>query len=126
MNDTNAQPASESPERLLRVQKVVDACIERRIGGDELSDEQIIAENQELLPELRDELRNLAVIERARRRAASSDDRFGTTVAGGGRRGAARRPARPISFRAMRFSTRFIAAVRASCIGRSSKPRGAK
>ena len=88
VNDTNARPAGESPDRLLRVQKVVDACIERRIGGDALPDEQIIAEHPDLLPELRDELGNLAVIERARRRAASSDVRFGTTVAARGQSGA--------------------------------------
>lgn len=58
-------------ERLVRVHEVLDLCIERRLHGEAVSDEQLIAEHPELLPELADELRGLAIIERARRSAVS-------------------------------------------------------
>ena len=83
MGRQDAQPFDASAERLLSVQKVVDDCIERRLRGDELSDRQILSEHSDLMPELGEELRNLAVIERARRRAASSAGAgFATTVDG--------------------------------------------
>ncbi|MCP5115358.1 MAG: hypothetical protein GY953_31400, partial [bacterium] len=82
MTGKNARPRDESPERLLRVQQVLDLCIDRRISGAALGDEQIIAEYPDLMPELGEELRNLAVIERARHRAASSDVRTAATLGG--------------------------------------------
>ncbi|MHC5111164.1 MAG: serine/threonine protein kinase, partial [Planctomycetota bacterium] len=69
------QPTVES-ERLLRIQHILDDCIERRIAGDPVSDQDLIAAHPDLLPELADELQHLAVIERARRRA--SDSKAGT------------------------------------------------
>lgn len=81
MSRQDAQSFDASAEKLLRVQSVVDDCIERRIRGDELTDGQVLCEHADLMPELGEELRNLAVIERARRRAASSTGAgFATTV----------------------------------------------
>ena len=59
-------------ERILLVQQVVDVCIERRLSGETLTDEDVAREHPELMPELAEELQHLAVIEKARRRAASS------------------------------------------------------
>lgn len=72
MQRPNASPEIEA--RLLRVQRLVDEIIDRRMSGDDSADEAIISGNPDLADDLRRELANLRVIERARRRAASSSD----------------------------------------------------
>lgn len=73
----NVPPPTWSPQdpdenRLLRIHQLIDRCIERRLAGEDVSDDDLIAEHPDLLPELADELSHLAVIERARRRVAGS------------------------------------------------------
>lgn len=68
----NWSPHDPDEERLLRVHHLIDRCIERRMAGEDVSDDDLIAEHPDLLPELADELSHLAVIERARRRVAGS------------------------------------------------------
>ena len=71
---SNKRAASEhdAEERELRVQRVLDECIDRRIAGERVSAAEIVEAHPELMPELRDRLRHLDVIERARRRATGS------------------------------------------------------
>jgi len=59
-------------ERDSRVQEVVDECICRRVAGEALIDEQVIHEHSDLMPELGDALRKLALVERAERRVRDS------------------------------------------------------
>ncbi|HRX87416.1 MAG TPA: hypothetical protein P5572_20520, partial [Phycisphaerae bacterium] len=68
---TDARVAMDE-DRLARIHHLIDACIERRAGGEEVSSAAIAAAHPELMPELGEELRHLAVIERARRRASGS------------------------------------------------------
>lgn len=70
-------PAREHELRLLRVQRLMDDIVDRRLRGDDSADEFVIAQHPELADELRSELSNLRVIERARRRAAASSDGAG-------------------------------------------------
>jgi WD40 repeat protein len=59
--------AKGDPLREQRVQRIVEDCLCRRSAGEPLADEQACAAHPELMPELAEELRTLAVIERARR-----------------------------------------------------------
>ena len=73
----NVRPPTRNPhdpdeDRLLRIHHLIDRCIERRLAGEDVSDDDLIATHPDLLPELADELSHLAVIERARRRVAGS------------------------------------------------------
>ncbi len=63
-------PTPKSAQDWLRIQKIVESCIDRRLAGETVSDDDILAAHPDLLPELAGELRHLAVIERARRTAA--------------------------------------------------------
>ncbi|MGB0717557.1 MAG: protein kinase domain-containing protein, partial [Phycisphaerae bacterium] len=71
-SNLNDPSGDASIDRMMRIQRVVDDCIERRLAGENLSDADLQIAHPELLPELSDELRHLAVIERARKRAGSS------------------------------------------------------
>ncbi len=72
MNEPVEKP--DLSDRLVRVQRLLDDCIDRRIAGEDVSDQDIIVANVDLMPELGEELGNLAVIERARRRFAGSSN----------------------------------------------------
>ncbi|HNO77059.1 MAG TPA: tetratricopeptide repeat protein [Phycisphaerae bacterium] len=65
-------PGTVSADRLALIHRLIDDCIERRITGESLSHEALIADHPELMPELAEELKHLDVIERARRRVAGS------------------------------------------------------
>jgi serine/threonine protein kinase len=80
-------------QRLLRVHEVLDSCIARRLDGKPISDEQLIAEHPELMPELAHELRGLGLIERARRSATARSRNGRSSSAGAfGSAGAAHAP----------------------------------
>ncbi|HOW73327.1 MAG TPA: protein kinase [Phycisphaerae bacterium] len=68
---SNGQSTSMTGDdsRASRIQAVLDDCIQRRLAGESLSDEQIIATHPDLMPELGDELRKLGRIQEARRAA---------------------------------------------------------
>jgi len=65
-------PTADDEDRLARVHRLIDECIERRSGGGDVSHDDLVAAHPDLMPELAEELRHLAVIERARRRASGS------------------------------------------------------
>ena len=85
---TPQRPQSSDPsDRASRMQRIVEDCLSRRAGGEDVSDDQLIDSHPDLMPELRDELRKLALVERARAEAARTarlpeagsselDDRF--------------------------------------------------
>ncbi|HEY3246483.1 MAG TPA: protein kinase, partial [Phycisphaerae bacterium] len=67
MQDT----APPDEERRTRVQQLVREVVARRSAGERCSDEDLIAAHGELMPELAQALRDLAMIEEARRHAAA-------------------------------------------------------
>ena len=69
MRDTSARTGQRG--RAERVREVVDDCLCRRLAGEHLSDEQVVAAHSDLTPELSDELRKLALIELAAQRATA-------------------------------------------------------
>ena len=85
---TPQRPQNSDPtDRTSRIQQIVEDCLSRRGGGEDVSDDQLIDSHPDLMPELRDELRKLALVERARAEAAKTarlpeagsselDDRF--------------------------------------------------
>jgi serine/threonine protein kinase len=56
-------------QRAERIRRVVEDCGRRRAGGEEVSDETLLARHRELMPELAEELRKLRLIENARQQA---------------------------------------------------------
>ena len=60
-------------DRSDRLQSVICACQQRRAAREQLSDEAIIAEHPDLMPELGQALLKLAVIQQARGRAEHSE-----------------------------------------------------
>ena len=72
MAKTNKPEPSGSSDRTKRMQSVLDKCLQRRAAGEDLSDETIIAENPELMPELAERLRALKLIEDAGRQSDGS------------------------------------------------------
>ncbi len=52
--------------RAARIRKVIEDCMVRREAGERLSDDMITTANRDLLPELKEELAVLSMIERAR------------------------------------------------------------
>jgi len=52
----------DDAERATRIRRVIEDCLRRRGGGDDLPDEHILAEHPDLLPELAEELRKLVEI----------------------------------------------------------------
>jgi tetratricopeptide (TPR) repeat protein/predicted Ser/Thr protein kinase len=78
---------AQNSDRTSRIQQIIEDCLSRRAGGEDVSNEQLIDSHPDLMPELRDELRKLALVERARAEAAKTarlpeagsselDDRF--------------------------------------------------
>jgi tetratricopeptide (TPR) repeat protein len=67
-------PTDGAVDRRERIQRVVQDCIYRRDRGECLPDDLVIAEHSELMPELAEELRKLALIAAARRRAERAGD----------------------------------------------------
>ncbi len=63
---SRAHGPAGAQQRARRVQCLVEECLCRRTAGEAISDEQMCAAHPELLPELAEALRGLAVIERAR------------------------------------------------------------
>lgn len=66
----------QDSDRAARIRQVVEDCVRRRAGGEDLPDEQVIAEHPDLLPELDEALRNSA--------GAESRPADGTATAVGG------------------------------------------
>ena len=73
MGSSNTPREIDRPERVARIRQVVEECMRRRIGGESLSDGQLIARHPDLTPELAEELRILAIVEQAERRAAGGN-----------------------------------------------------
>jgi len=65
---------SENIERAQRIQRIVDECIARSASGQAVSYEAVVAMHPELMPELGEALRKLALINRACRRAREVGD----------------------------------------------------
>jgi len=63
--------SSESQRRAVRVRRVIEDCMRRRAAGEAISDDDVASSHADLMPELREELSLLSVIERARRSAQS-------------------------------------------------------
>ncbi len=63
-----------SAARNAQLQAVIDDCRCRRLAGDVVSDEMLIAAHPELMPELAEELRKLRLIATARERVAKATD----------------------------------------------------
>ncbi|MGD2110334.1 MAG: serine/threonine-protein kinase, partial [Phycisphaerae bacterium] len=59
-------------KRASRIQQVLDDCICRRVAGEHLTNDEIVAEHSDLLPELGDALGQLALVERAERKFKDS------------------------------------------------------
>lgn len=59
-----SDPGPHDPRRE-QIRRVAKASIHRRHSGETLTDEQIIAEHPDLMPELAEELRRLALVQRA-------------------------------------------------------------
>lgn len=60
---------SEPEDRASKLRRVVDDYIRRRVAGDSVAPEQVVAQHPDLMPELEHELRNLKSIEDAHERA---------------------------------------------------------
>ena len=71
---------SERAERLKRIQRVLDECLRRRAAGEALPDETVIHAHRDLLPELRERLTSLRLIEQAGRRADDSAPELSPTA----------------------------------------------
>lgn len=71
---TRFDGAGDDP-RLAEIRQVVEECARRRSAGETVSDAELLASHSHLLPELRSELANLALISGARRRATSRANR---------------------------------------------------
>lgn len=56
-------------DRAGRIRRLVDECLVRRAAGEPLSDDELTAAHPELLPELADELRGVALVQKAARLA---------------------------------------------------------
>lgn len=76
MEDKGVAKAEPDVERDARVQAIIKNCIRLRVDGEGPSDQRLLAEHADLLPELGDELRKLALIEAAERRVGSSVGAF--------------------------------------------------
>ena len=57
-----ASHSDRSTLRAARVQRIIDDCVRRRAAGESLPDEAVIAAHAELMPELADALRGLAIV----------------------------------------------------------------
>ncbi|MCZ6817317.1 MAG: serine/threonine-protein kinase, partial [Planctomycetota bacterium] len=68
----NSSSESQENRRAARIRRVVEDCLRRRSAGEELSDEQVIADQADLLPELRQELSLLALMQRVAEGASAS------------------------------------------------------
>lgn len=68
---TTQQDASR---RSARIRKVVEDCMVRRAAGESLPDDSVTDRHQDLMPELKEELAVLAMIERAKVGTGSSAD----------------------------------------------------
>lgn len=87
------RPASPDPHaRHAHVLPVVEDAIARRLSGEDLSDEAVIASHPDLMPELRDLLGELRSVEAARRHATQSSEGWGAVP----RRRPASAPAIPL------------------------------
>lgn len=71
-------PAISDPDaRHRRLIPVIEEAIARRLSGEDLSDEAVMALHPDLMPELRDMLGELRSVEAARHRAAHSSEGWG-------------------------------------------------
>lgn len=69
----SASNRRESQSRNARLQQIVDECIERRATGNAVPDVELITAHPDLMPELGEELKNLAIFEKAQRRADATE-----------------------------------------------------
>jgi hypothetical protein len=71
MAKSNGEQILSEGERTEMIQRVVDQVIQRRHHGELLTDEQVIAEHRNLMPDMGQRLRQLAQIEKIRAAAAT-------------------------------------------------------
>jgi tetratricopeptide (TPR) repeat protein len=72
MNSPTSNPGDVAADRSSRTQQLIDECLRRRVAGEPLADEEVIAGHADLMPELGEGLRKLSLIERAVRRGRAS------------------------------------------------------
>jgi len=72
MSSSDNPGGLDEASRTVLLRQVVDDCLRRRSSGEWVTDENLIAAHPELMPELRQELRKLALVERARRQAVAT------------------------------------------------------
>ena len=60
---------TESSQRQTEIARVIERVVRERASGEDRIDDAIIAEHPDLMPELREQLRSLQMIEWAERRA---------------------------------------------------------
>ncbi|HUU95955.1 MAG TPA: serine/threonine-protein kinase [Phycisphaerae bacterium] len=75
MDSHRANPHDGADERSSRARGVIDDCLRRRLSGESLSDDQVISSHPDLMPELDEGLRKLALIQRAVRRGRETSSR---------------------------------------------------
>ncbi|MCB9853668.1 MAG: serine/threonine protein kinase [Phycisphaerales bacterium] len=69
---SSSAASADSQRRDVRIRRIVEQCMTRRAAGEVLSDDEIMSSHADLLPELREELSLLSMMERARQSALSS------------------------------------------------------
>jgi len=62
----------EGPNRLARISQIVSDVARRRVTGEVVSDESVVAAHPDLMPELGDRLRALRQVDLAEQRAAAA------------------------------------------------------
>ncbi len=96
---TDSSRISGLGERGVRTRRLLEEVISRRLSGETVSDDAVIAAHPELMPDLADELRELASVEQARQRAALTTTATPATEAtpiGANAEGAPQRAGRPL------------------------------
>lgn len=81
-------PRSDVEQRRARVALLVEQIVERRLGGEKVSDSDILRDHADLMPELGEQLRILRMVEQARDESSGAAQvRSLATVATSGARG---------------------------------------
>ncbi|HNQ23586.1 MAG TPA: serine/threonine-protein kinase [Phycisphaerae bacterium] len=72
MEPRGCSAPQESESRATRTRRTLDECLQRRAKGESLSDDELISEHPDLMPDLAAGLRKLALIDRAVRQGRES------------------------------------------------------
>ena len=75
MDPRKAPPLDSRSERSSSAQRVADECLRRRLAGESVPDEEIIASHPDLMPDLEQALRTLALVQKAVQRGREASSR---------------------------------------------------